>query len=61
MLTLSFWEQLVLGMAISFLTAIAPMVTNTAEQDALQAALLFLQKLVSGGITASLPPKASKG
>lgn len=61
MLTLSFWEQLVIGMAISFLSAIAPMVTNATEQAALQAALTFLQKLVSGGVTANMPPAVSKG
>jgi hypothetical protein len=53
MVTLSWWEQLVIGMAISFLTALQTKITNTAELTALQAALTFLQKLLGGQVSAT--------
>jgi len=50
MLNLSWWEQLILGMVVSFLTALEPKLTNPTERAALQAALEFLQSLLSGTV-----------
>ncbi len=53
MVTLSWWEQFIIGAAVSFLTLIASKITNPVELDALQAAIAFLQKLLSGQVAVS--------
>jgi hypothetical protein len=53
MITLSWWEQLVVSMAISLLSALASKITNPVELAALQSALAFLQKLLSPGVSAA--------
>lgn len=50
MLQLSWWEQFIVGAALSFLTIIASKLTNATEQAALQAAIQFLQKLLAGQV-----------
>jgi hypothetical protein len=50
MLQLSWWEQFIIGAALSFLTVIASKLTNPTEQAALQAAIAFLQKLLAGQV-----------
>lgn len=50
MATLTWWEQMVFEMAISFLTALASKITNPVEKAALQSAIAFLQQLVGGGV-----------
>jgi hypothetical protein len=50
MVTLSFWEQFIVGAALSFLEVLATQVKNTTEIAALQAAIGFLQKLLAGNV-----------
>jgi hypothetical protein len=50
MITLSWWEQLIIGSALSFLTALQSKLTNATELAALQAAAAFLQSLLSGQV-----------
>jgi hypothetical protein len=50
MLKLSFWEQFIIGAAISFLTVLQSQIKNPVELAALQAALAFLQKLLAGTV-----------
>jgi hypothetical protein len=47
MVKLSWWEQFIIGAAVSFLTLIASKITNATELAALQAAIAFLQKLLA--------------
>lgn len=56
MLQLSWWEQFIISAALSFLTLIGSKITNPTELAALQAAIAFLQKLLSGtvGINATV-------
>lgn len=51
-MTLSWWESIVVQMAISLLSALASKITNPTEQAALQAALVFLQDLAGAKIGA---------
>lgn len=53
MITLSFWEQFLIGSAISLLTFLESKVKNAAELAALQAAVQFLQKLLGGNVALS--------
>jgi hypothetical protein len=53
MLTLSWWEQFILGAAVSFLMILEPKVKNPTELAALQAAVAFLQKLLGGELSMS--------
>jgi hypothetical protein len=50
MITLSFWESLVVGMALSFLTALQSKLKNQIELDALAAAISFLNQLLAGTV-----------
>ena len=50
MLKLSWWEEFIIGAAISFLTVLSSKITNTTELAALDAALEFLQKLMAGAV-----------
>jgi type IV secretory pathway VirB2 component (pilin) len=50
MITLSWWEQFILGAAVSFLSLIAQKIKNPTELAALQSALAFLQKLLAGDV-----------
>jgi hypothetical protein len=49
--TLSWWEQFIIGAAISFLTILVHKIKNPVELAGLQAALDFLQKLMAGGVS----------
>jgi hypothetical protein len=51
MVQLSWWEQFIIGAAISFLTVLASKVTNATELAGLQSALAFLQKLLAGQVS----------
>jgi hypothetical protein len=51
MLQLSWWEQFIIGAAVSFLTVIQSKVTNTTELAGIQAALAFLNKLLAGQVS----------
>jgi hypothetical protein len=48
---LSFWEEFIIGTAISFLTVLQSKIKNPVELAGLQAALEFLQKLLGGQVT----------
>jgi len=50
MLTLSWWEQFIVGASISLLTTLESKLTNTTELAALQAAAAFLQSLLGGKV-----------
>jgi hypothetical protein len=50
MINLSWWEEFIIGAAVSFLTVISAKITNPTELAALQAALAFLTKLMSGTV-----------
>ena len=50
MVSLRWWEQFILGAAVSFLTVLASKITNPVELAALQAAIAFLQKLLGGQV-----------
>ena len=56
MLQLSWWEQFIVGAAVSLLTLLESKLTNPTEVAALQAAIAFLQKLLGG--TIGLKPTA---
>ena len=51
MINLSWWEQFIIGASISLLTLLASKIKNPTELAALQAALAFLQKLLTGTVT----------
>ena len=46
MIKISWWEEFILGAAVSFLTVLLPKITNPMELAALQAAIAFLQRLL---------------
>jgi hypothetical protein len=50
MITLSWWEQFIIGAAVSLLTLLQTKITNPTELAAIQAAITFLQKLLSGTV-----------
>jgi hypothetical protein len=50
MVKISWWEEFILGAAVSFLTVLASKITNPVELAALQAAIAFLQKLLGGQV-----------
>jgi hypothetical protein len=47
---LSFFENILIGAALMFLTALQSKITNPTELAALQAAITFLQDLTAGTI-----------
>jgi hypothetical protein len=49
-ITLSIWETFIVQAGVSLLSALASKVHNKVEQDALQSAIAFLQKLLSGDV-----------
>ncbi len=51
MVTLSWYEQLIIGSAISFLTFLETKIKNPTELAGLKAAVAFLQKLLSGNVS----------
>ena len=51
MLKLSWWEEFIIGGAISFLTVLQAKVTNQAELAAIQAAIAFLNRLMAGNVS----------
>jgi hypothetical protein len=50
---LSWWEEFIIGAAISFLTVLKTKITNQTELAALEAALAFLNKLMAGAVSVS--------
>jgi hypothetical protein len=50
MITLSWWEEFIVGAAVSLLSLLASRIKNPTELAALKAALEFLQKLLAGGV-----------
>jgi len=50
MVNLSWWEQFIIGAAVSFLTVLGSKITNPVELAALQAASAVLQKLLGGQV-----------
>ena len=50
MIILSWWEEFIIGAAMSFLTVLSAKITNPTELAALQASLAFLTKLMSGTV-----------
>ena len=50
MLKISWWEQFIIGAAISLLTLLESKLTNPTEIAALQAAVAFLQRLLTGTV-----------
>jgi hypothetical protein len=52
-ITLCWWEQFIVSAALSLLTLLATKVSNAAELAAIQSAMLFLQKLLAGGVSIS--------
>lgn len=50
MVKLSWWEEFIIGAAISFLMMLKTKITNPTELAALEAALTFLQKLMTGTV-----------
>jgi hypothetical protein len=55
MLKLSWWEEFVVGAAVSFLTVLEAKIQNPTELAALQAAVDFLKKLLGGGVSVVAP------
>jgi hypothetical protein len=55
MLKLSWWEQFIIGAAVSFLTVLVSKMTNATELAALQAAIAFLQQLLNGQVSVVQP------
>ena len=51
MIKLSWWEEFIIGAAISFLTVLQTKITNPEALAALQAALAFLQALMNGTVS----------
>jgi hypothetical protein len=51
MIKLSRWEKSIIGAAIGLLTVLAGKITNPTELAALQAALVFLNKLTTGNVS----------
>lgn len=51
MVQLSWWEQMIIGSVISFLTLLETKVKSPAEIAALKAAVAFLQKLLGGNLS----------
>ncbi len=55
-LTLSWWEQFIVGAAISLLTLLESKLNNPTEIAALQAAVTFLQSLLAGKVQVTATP-----
>ena len=53
MIKLSWWEEFIIGAGVSFLTVLKGKITNEVELAGLEAALTFLQKLMSGEVQTS--------
>jgi hypothetical protein len=51
--SLSWWETFIVQAAVSLLTMLESKMTNPTEIAALQAAITFLQKLLSGAVAVS--------
>ena len=50
MIKLSWWEQFIVGAAVSLLSVLASKLTNPTELAALEAAIKFLQTLLAGTV-----------
>jgi hypothetical protein len=51
MIKLSWWEEFIVGAAISLLTMLRSKMTNQAEIAAIEATVAFLQKLLGAGVS----------
>ena len=51
MVKLSWWEEFIIGAAISFITVLTPKVSNPNELAAMQVAVAFLQRLLAGQVS----------
>jgi hypothetical protein len=62
MIQLNWWEQFIVGAAVTLLTGLLAKVTNPTEKAALQAAIDFLTGLLNGQATklVGLPPAPPK-
>jgi hypothetical protein len=58
MLQLSWWEQFIITAAISLLTLLESKLSNATEVAALEAAVSFLQKLLTGTVALKAAAKA---
>ena len=54
MIGLSWWETFIVQAAVGLLDVLATKISDPAELAALQAAITFLQKLLSNGVAADL-------
>jgi hypothetical protein len=54
MIGLSWWETFIVQAAVGLLDVLATKISDPAELAALQAAIAFLQKLLSKGVAADL-------
>ena len=54
MIGLSWWETFIVQAAVGLLDVLATKISDPAELAALQAAIAFLQKLLSNGVAADL-------
>lgn len=50
MVKLSWWEEFIIGAAVSFLTVLEGKITNPTEQAGIQSAVDFLKKLMAGNV-----------
>ena len=51
MITLSFYEEFLVSMALSFLMVLAPKIKNPVQLAALQGAITFLNALLAGQVS----------
>jgi hypothetical protein len=51
MIKLSWWEEFIIGAAVSFLTVISSKITNPTEASAVQTTLALLQRLLAGQVS----------
>lgn len=51
MLKLSWWEEFIIGGAISFLTVLQSKIKNQAELAAIESAIAFLNRLMAGTVS----------
>jgi hypothetical protein len=56
MIKLNWWESFVIGAAASLLAELESKLTNPVEVAALQAAVGFLQQLLTGGVSGTSSP-----
>ena len=50
MITLSWWEQFIVGATLSLLTMLESKITNPTEKAAIEAVITFLRRLLGMGV-----------